>query len=119
MLNAPLSEVDPELVDIIEKEKNRQYKVRAVDKTNASCVLPTTAQRRRIPQAEARVEHTPAVACGQCSSSSGSRFMSQLQHTGSIGRAWRSYSEHMARASAMLLGKGRESLGGKAGQGDW
>ena len=27
-LNAPLSEVDPELVDIIEKEKNRQWKVR-------------------------------------------------------------------------------------------
>ena len=26
-LNAPLSEVDPELVDIIEKEKNRQWKV--------------------------------------------------------------------------------------------
>ncbi len=27
-LNAPLSEVDPELVDIIEKEKNRQWKAR-------------------------------------------------------------------------------------------
>ena len=27
VLNAPLSEVDPELQDIIEKEKNRQYKV--------------------------------------------------------------------------------------------
>lgn len=27
VLNAPLAEVDPELVDIIEKEKNRQYKV--------------------------------------------------------------------------------------------
>jgi hypothetical protein len=28
VLNAPLSEVDPELYDIIEHEKNRQYKVR-------------------------------------------------------------------------------------------
>jgi len=28
VLNAPLSEVDPELFDIIEKEKNRQYKAR-------------------------------------------------------------------------------------------
>jgi hypothetical protein len=28
-LNASLEEVDPELHDIIEKEKNRQYKVRA------------------------------------------------------------------------------------------
>jgi hypothetical protein len=28
VLNASLSEVDPELYDIIEKEKNRQYKVR-------------------------------------------------------------------------------------------
>jgi hypothetical protein len=28
VLNAPLAEVDPELYDIIEKEKNRQYKVR-------------------------------------------------------------------------------------------
>lgn len=28
-LNAPLTEVDPELVDIIEKEKNRQWKVRS------------------------------------------------------------------------------------------
>lgn len=27
MLNAPLAEVDPELFDIIEKEKNRQCKV--------------------------------------------------------------------------------------------
>jgi hypothetical protein len=27
VLNAPLAEVDPELHDIIEKEKNRQYKV--------------------------------------------------------------------------------------------
>lgn len=27
VINAPLSEVDPELYDIIEKEKNRQYKV--------------------------------------------------------------------------------------------
>jgi hypothetical protein len=27
VLNSPLSEVDPELHDIIEKEKNRQYKV--------------------------------------------------------------------------------------------
>lgn len=27
VLNAPLVEVDPELYDIIEKEKNRQYKV--------------------------------------------------------------------------------------------
>jgi hypothetical protein len=27
LLNAPLSEVDPVLVDIIEKEKNRQWKV--------------------------------------------------------------------------------------------
>jgi len=26
-LNAPLVEVDPELFDIIEKEKNRQFKV--------------------------------------------------------------------------------------------
>lgn len=26
VLNAPLSEVDPELADIIEHEKNRQYK---------------------------------------------------------------------------------------------
>ncbi len=28
VLNAPLAEVDPELYDIIEKEKNRQCKVR-------------------------------------------------------------------------------------------
>ena len=27
MCNAPLSEVDPQLYDIIEKEKNRQWKV--------------------------------------------------------------------------------------------
>jgi hypothetical protein len=27
VLNAPLADVDPELYDIIEKEKNRQYKV--------------------------------------------------------------------------------------------
>jgi hypothetical protein len=27
VLNAPLAEVDPELYDIIEKEKNRQFKV--------------------------------------------------------------------------------------------
>jgi hypothetical protein len=27
VLNAPLANVDPELFDIIEKEKNRQYKV--------------------------------------------------------------------------------------------
>ena len=27
-LNAPLAEVDPQLYDIIEKEKNRQFKVR-------------------------------------------------------------------------------------------
>jgi glycine hydroxymethyltransferase len=27
VLNKPLAEVDPELHDIIEKEKNRQYKV--------------------------------------------------------------------------------------------
>ena len=30
VLNAPLSEVDPELEDIIEHEKNRQWKVRGV-----------------------------------------------------------------------------------------
>ena len=29
VLNAPLSEVDPELDDIIEHEKNRQWKVTA------------------------------------------------------------------------------------------
>ncbi len=29
LLNAPLSEVDPELLDIIEHEKNRQWKVGA------------------------------------------------------------------------------------------
>jgi hypothetical protein len=29
VLNAPLAEVDPELFDIIEKEKNRQCKVRS------------------------------------------------------------------------------------------
>lgn len=28
MLNAPLADVDPELYDIIEREKNRQFKVR-------------------------------------------------------------------------------------------
>ena len=28
VLNSPLAEVDPELFDIIEKEKNRQFKVR-------------------------------------------------------------------------------------------
>ena len=28
LLNAPLAEVDPEVTDIIEKEKNRQWKVR-------------------------------------------------------------------------------------------
>ena len=28
VLNASLAEVDPELVDIIEREKNRQYKVK-------------------------------------------------------------------------------------------
>jgi hypothetical protein len=28
VLNLPLAEVDPELFDIIEKEKNRQFKVR-------------------------------------------------------------------------------------------
>ena len=31
VLNAPLSEVDPELEDIIEHEKNRQWKVRVQD----------------------------------------------------------------------------------------
>jgi glycine hydroxymethyltransferase len=30
LLNAPLSEVDPELLDIIEHEKNRQWKVRCL-----------------------------------------------------------------------------------------
>ena len=28
LLNAPLAEVDPEVTDIIEKEKNRQWKAR-------------------------------------------------------------------------------------------
>lgn len=38
VLNAPLSEVDPELEDIIEHEKNRQWKVRGV-----ATLLPCSA----------------------------------------------------------------------------
>ncbi len=38
LLNAPLSEVDPELEDIIEHEKNRQWKVRRCACCN-SCLL--------------------------------------------------------------------------------
>ena len=37
LLNAPLSEVDPELEDIIEHEKNRQWKVSASLKLLSTC----------------------------------------------------------------------------------
>jgi hypothetical protein len=39
VLNAPLAEVDPELYDIIEKEKNRQCKVRQQQQHAMFCFL--------------------------------------------------------------------------------
>lgn len=42
VLNAPLSAVDPELYDIIEKEKNRQYKVCGSLASLELARLPTT-----------------------------------------------------------------------------
>eukprot|EP00775_Hariotina_reticulata_P012161 gene12161-12299_t len=41
VLNAPLVDVDPELYDIIEKEKNRQYKVLLVHNSKSHSRLGT------------------------------------------------------------------------------
>jgi glycine hydroxymethyltransferase len=45
VLNAPLAEVDPELFDIIEKEKNRQCKVRnlAMNIAHITAAVPEPA----------------------------------------------------------------------------
>lgn len=50
VLNAPLSDVDPELFDIIEKEKNRQYKVRHQQQPQATDAIAAGGHSRRKSQ---------------------------------------------------------------------
>ncbi|KIY96195.1 glycine hydroxymethyltransferase, partial [Monoraphidium neglectum] len=91
VLNAPLAEVDPELADIIEREKNRQYKQQGMDSGSAAnCgTLEAAAATEVGPQgaeaaaAAAAAPGTPPGAAATAAGSAGAGILRGRRIAGS------------------------------------